>query len=71
MFGWIKPEDYSFNHFLILDEFQISSMKELVEDGWEEIHYVGSYGKDVHIHRKLKRPSVVNGFNIKGVDVLC
>lgn len=25
---------------------------ELVSRGWEEIHYVGSYGKDVYIHRR-------------------
>ena len=24
----------------------------LTSRGWEEIHYVGSFGKDVHIHRK-------------------
>jgi len=36
-------------------EFHIGAYRELVERGWEEIHYVGSYGKDVHIHRKVKR----------------
>jgi len=36
-------------------EFHIGSYKTLVERGWEEIHYVGSYGKDVYIHRKLKK----------------
>jgi len=35
-------------------EFHIGSFKALVDKGWEEIHYVGSYGKDVHIHRKMK-----------------
>jgi len=24
----------------------------LTSRGWEEIHYVGSYGKDVYIHRR-------------------
>lgn len=24
----------------------------LIENGWEEFHYVGSFGKDVYIHRK-------------------
>jgi len=36
-------------------EFDIGSFKTLVEMGWDEIHYVGSYGKDVHIHRKVKK----------------
>ena len=36
-------------------EFHINSFKDLVDNGWEEIHYVGSYGKDVHIHRKMKK----------------
>ena len=35
-------------------EFHIGTFKELIENGWEEIRYVGSYGKDVHIHRKMK-----------------
>lgn len=26
---------------------------ELTSRGWEEIHYVGSFGKDVYIHRRL------------------
>jgi SAM-dependent methyltransferase len=32
-------------------EFHIGSYGALVERGWEEMHYVGSYGKDVHVHR--------------------
>jgi len=36
-------------------EFHIGTYKALVDNGWEEIYYVGSYGKDVHIHRKLKK----------------
>lgn len=28
------------------------SSNELKENGWEEFHYVGSFGKDVYIHRK-------------------
>ena len=36
-------------------EFHIGSYKQLTRAGWEEIHYVGSYGKDVHIHRKVKK----------------
>lgn len=36
-------------------EFHIGSYRTLVEQGWEEIHYIGSYGKDVHIHRKIKK----------------
>lgn len=36
-------------------EFHIGSYQELVDNGWEEIHYVGSYGKDVHVHRKMKK----------------
>ena len=35
-------------------EFDIGPWKELVSRGYEEIHYVGSFGKDVHIHRKQK-----------------
>jgi len=35
-------------------ERHIGTFKALIENGWEEIHYVGSYGKDVHIHRKVK-----------------
>ncbi|MDR1668868.1 MAG: class I SAM-dependent methyltransferase [Oscillospiraceae bacterium] len=27
---------------------------ELTKRGWEEIHYIGSFGKDVYIHRKQK-----------------
>lgn len=30
----------------------MSPSPELTSCGWEEIHYVGSYGKDVYIHRK-------------------
>ena len=36
-------------------EFHIGSFEALIQNDWEEIHYVGSYGKDVHIHRKMKR----------------
>lgn len=36
-------------------EFHIGSYRELTSRGWEEFHYVGSYGKDVHIHRKVKK----------------
>ena len=35
-------------------EFDIGPWKELTLRGFEEIHYVGSFGKDVHIHRKQK-----------------
>jgi ubiquinone/menaquinone biosynthesis C-methylase UbiE len=31
---------------------------ELTSRGWEEMHYVGSYGKDVYIHRKQVIKSV-------------
>jgi len=34
-------------------EGNMCSSPELVALGWEEIHYIGSYGKDVYIHRKL------------------
>ena len=33
-------------------ERDMSPSKELTSRGWEEIHYVGSFGKDVYIHRK-------------------
>ena len=36
-------------------EFHIGSFTELIDNGWEEFHYVGSYGKDVHVHRKMKQ----------------
>ena len=35
-------------------EFDIGPWEELTARGFEEIHYVGSFGKDVHIHRKRK-----------------
>jgi len=35
-------------------EFDIGPWKELTSRGFEEIHYVGSFGKDVHVHRKQK-----------------
>jgi len=34
--------------------FAILPFKELTERGFEEIHYVGCFGKDVYIHRKQK-----------------
>ncbi|MCL2003570.1 MAG: class I SAM-dependent methyltransferase [Oscillospiraceae bacterium] len=30
----------------------LSPQPELTKRGWEEIHYIGSFGKDVYIHRK-------------------
>ncbi len=33
-------------------EGNLSPCPELTSHGWEEIYYVGSYGKDVYIHRK-------------------
>ena len=33
-------------------ERDMSPSKELVSRGWEEFHYIGSFGKDVYIHRK-------------------
>jgi hypothetical protein len=33
-------------------ERNMSSCKELTSRGWEELHYVGSFGKDVYVHRK-------------------
>ena len=33
-------------------ERDIKPCAELTSRGWEEIHYVGSFGKDVYIHRK-------------------
>ncbi|MEA4833153.1 MAG: methyltransferase domain-containing protein [Oscillospiraceae bacterium] len=33
-------------------ERNMSPSEELTSRGWEEIHYVGSFGKDVYIHRK-------------------
>jgi len=32
MFGWIKTEEYSFNHFWLLEEFQIRLLFE--SSGW-------------------------------------
>jgi len=34
MFGWINPEEYSFNHFLLLEEFQIRLALE--NRGWKK-----------------------------------
>ena len=34
-------------------ERDMSPCKEFTSRGWEEIHYKGSYDKDVYIHRKL------------------
>lgn len=36
-------------------KFDISPRPELTSRGWEEIYYVGSFGKDVYIHRKQVR----------------
>ena len=33
-------------------ERDLMPREELTSRGWEEIHYVGSFGKDVYIHRK-------------------
>lgn len=33
-------------------KWDMSPCKELTFRGWEEIHYVGSYGKNVYVHRK-------------------
>ena len=33
-------------------ERNIKPLPELVSRGWEEIHYIGSFGKDVYVHRK-------------------
>ena len=34
-------------------ERDLTPKPELTSRGWEELHYVGSFGKDVYIHRKL------------------
>lgn len=36
-------------------EGDMESSKDLVSRGWEEIHYIGSFGKDVYTHRKQVR----------------
>ncbi|MCL2629058.1 MAG: class I SAM-dependent methyltransferase [Oscillospiraceae bacterium] len=33
-------------------EHDMKPCAQLTSRGWEEIHYIGSYGKDVYIHRK-------------------
>jgi len=33
-------------------EGDLKPCTELTSRGWEELHYIGSYGYDVHIHRK-------------------
>lgn len=33
-------------------EFDMSPSPEFTSRGWEEIHYVGSFGKNVYVHRK-------------------
>jgi len=35
-------------------ENDLPSQPELIRRGWEELHYVGSFGKNVFIHRKRK-----------------
>ncbi|MCL2057824.1 MAG: hypothetical protein FWH01_02035 [Oscillospiraceae bacterium] len=39
--GWINPEDYSFNSFLLMERFQIRLMQ-----------YVGNGGGNVYRYRK-------------------
>jgi len=37
------------------DKFDYRPMQALVQQGWEAIHYTGSFGKDVYCHRKQNK----------------
>ncbi|MCL2549080.1 MAG: hypothetical protein FWE76_07955, partial [Symbiobacteriaceae bacterium] len=58
--GWINPEDYSFNNFLLLERFQIRLM--MNSGGWRNVQAQWRYSMGVALNAN---PAVKEYFKLR------